>query len=82
MAVDSFTERAEAGSGNIRDDSHAAPILQAEANVVVQKLQRDVGELWQLLLPRALGTATPTGIRPGKWAVTQKQAGRLLCPTS
>lgn len=82
MAVDSFIERTEPGSGNVRDDSHAAPILQAQTSTAGQNLQRDVGEPWQTLPPRVLGTATLTSVDRGKWAVTRKQAVRLLCPTS
>lgn len=45
MAVDSFIEHAEPGSGNARDDSHADPILQAEANAALQRWLQDHPEV-------------------------------------
>lgn len=45
MAVDSFIERTEPGSGDAQDDSHTDPILQAEANTALQRWLQDHPEV-------------------------------------
>jgi hypothetical protein len=41
MAVDPSIERAEPGSGNARDNRHADPILQTEANAALERWLQD-----------------------------------------
>jgi hypothetical protein len=41
MVVDPSIERAEPGSGNARDNRHADPILQAEANAALERWLQD-----------------------------------------
>jgi hypothetical protein len=45
MVVDPSIERAEPGSGNARDNRHADPILQAEANAALERWLQDHPEI-------------------------------------
>ena len=45
MVVDPSIERAEPGSGNARNNRHADPILQAEANAALQRWLQDHPEI-------------------------------------
>jgi hypothetical protein len=45
MVVDPFIERAEPGSGNARDNRHADPILQTEANAALERWLQDHPEI-------------------------------------
>jgi hypothetical protein len=45
MVVDLSIERAEPGSGNARDNRHADPILQAEANAALERWLQDHPEI-------------------------------------
>jgi len=45
MVVDPSIERAEPGSGNARDNRHADPILQTEANAAIERWLQDHPEI-------------------------------------
>ena len=45
MVLDPSIERAEPGSGNARDNRHADPILQTEANAALERWLQDHPEI-------------------------------------
>ena len=55
---------------------------RAEQSLATDKLRRHLGGLRQMLLPWALGSATPEGVDRAKWAAALERAVRQLFPAS
>jgi hypothetical protein len=70
MAIDSFIEHTEPGSGGARRDSRTDLILTRPPRS------------GKILVPWALDTAAPTEVDLGKWAVALRQSVRQLFPVS
>ena len=70
------------GRDAVRRARRAAAEARAAQNQAAEKLQRHIGALRQLLLPWALGSATPAGVDRAQWAAALEQAIRALFPVS
>jgi hypothetical protein len=70
------------GRDAVRRARQAAAEARAAQNRAAEKLQRHIGALRQMLLPWALGSATPAGIDRAQWAAALEQAIRALFPVS